>query len=215
MDTSTHGHLDEAGIAVTADKGFNFVAPIVHALELHLSSDATFTSGTWARKVKNLDGKYSECRGYDDTRFVVLPNTAPGRKLAAELMAKFPHFGPFSRKNRTGFILRDIEGDCMLRGDGEANFTVLDLDPRADTLAQLGTLLTRFEERCRSWWERVGRKDAIMKAERAAAWEAECRAASKARAPGNVIDAVRSAASLCYSRNEIVAWVTAALGDET
>lgn len=57
------------------------------SIELHLSSSPLFTK--YAKKVKALGGKYSECRGHSNTRYVHLPLTGEGRALANRLVAEF------------------------------------------------------------------------------------------------------------------------------
>jgi len=57
----------------------------VGAFELHLPS-AFELSQSRRKKIVELGGNYSECRGYSDTRFVAIPNSALGRELAATLL---------------------------------------------------------------------------------------------------------------------------------
>lgn len=188
---------------------FEFIAPIVHEFELHLSGDTGFTSGSWGRKVKDLGGRYTECRGYHDGRTVDVPNTAPGRKLAAELIARFSGFVPLGLKGKTTVILRRIEGECAYRGEGSANLVVQYVDPTADVLAQLGALLKRYEERCRARWEQAGRLAAIRKSE-----EDKQRAAElKAAAPEVAAAAVRRALELGCTVEEVRAAVGPVLAE--
>jgi hypothetical protein len=58
-------------------------------VELHLDRDPELTA-KYGKKIKELGGKYSECRGYDHIRYVDLPWTAAGRALATELMGRYP-----------------------------------------------------------------------------------------------------------------------------
>lgn len=197
---------------MTMEKSFEFVAPVVNSFELHLSGDTGFTSGSWGRKVKDLGGSYSECRGYHDGRSVDVPNTAPGRKLAAELIARFSGYVPLAPKGKTTVILRRIEGECAYRGDGSANLEVQYVEPSADALlvlAQLGVLLSNYEERCRVRWERSGRAAAIRKAE-----ENERRAVElKAAAPEVAAAAVRRALELGCSLEEVRAAIAPVLAE--
>lgn len=53
--------------------------------ELHLSPALELTQSQ-RNKIKSLGGGYTECRGYSQTRFVKIPNTAEGRELSAHLL---------------------------------------------------------------------------------------------------------------------------------
>jgi len=76
-------------------------------VELHLDGSPDFTRKGWARKVKAIGGRYSECRGIDTRRFVTLPASDEGLKLAAELSKAFPDY-----KGRVLWI-----GRCGQHGD--------------------------------------------------------------------------------------------------
>lgn len=214
-----YGHVDTFPLWPYGDvMSFDFIAPIVHEFEIHLCGDPGFTSGPWGRKVKDLGGRYTECRGYHDGRTVDVPNTAPGRKLAAELIVRFSGYVPLAPKGKTTVILRRIEGECAYRGEGSANLEVnyvnscreqREEDGAADVLKQLGALLTKYEERCRVRWERVGRPAAIRKAEDDARWAAQMKAA----APEAAAAAVRRALELGCSVEEVRAAVEPALAE--
>jgi len=62
-------------------------APVPKHVELHLHANPSFIKFTKA--VKALSGSYSACRGNNRIRFVVLPWTDEGRKLANRLFVKF------------------------------------------------------------------------------------------------------------------------------
>jgi len=62
-------------------------APEPKHVELHLYGNPTFTRFT--KQVKALGGHYSACRGHQQTRYVVLPWTEAGLKLANRLFVKF------------------------------------------------------------------------------------------------------------------------------
>ena len=189
---------------------FDFVAPVVMTFELHVGGDPEFTRKSWGRKVRDLGGRYSECRGYasTETRFVFLPNTSPGRALAAEILCAFP--GPIMGPRDGGVvILRDIEGACAPRdAGGGVVFNVTSRGrPAADVLAEIGKRLSRFEDRCREWWDRVGRERAELAAAESARREDE----RKASAPGRVADAIREALALGCSREDILGAIEASL----
>ena len=62
--------------------------PTPKSVELHLSGDPAFTK-KYGKAVKALGGRYSECRGHSNTRFVDIPWTDEGRSLADKLIADF------------------------------------------------------------------------------------------------------------------------------
>ena len=49
--------------------------------EIHCKPDAAFTR-KYGRKVKAVGGSYGDCRGYAETRYVVIPDSPEGRKVA-------------------------------------------------------------------------------------------------------------------------------------
>lgn len=156
-----------------------FASPVVNTLELHIWGGPDFTRLAWARKVKDLGGRYSECRGYEDMRFVFLPNTAPGRKLAAELGAQFPYRGQLV------LIFRDVEGTWQ-RGNGESNLVVQYLaaegrEPAA-VLDSIAACLRRFEARAQAWWEREGSATAVARVNQEKQAERERKAHALAQA---------------------------------
>jgi hypothetical protein len=60
-------------------------------IEMHLSRNPEFVKEGWSKRVKKVGGKYTACRGHSsDTRFVTVPLTDEGKKLANELLGKFP-----------------------------------------------------------------------------------------------------------------------------
>lgn len=56
------------------------------SIELHLPPNPL--TPTERRRIKQLGGEASECRGHSDTRFVHMPLTAAGLQLAEELLAR-------------------------------------------------------------------------------------------------------------------------------
>ncbi len=76
--------------------------PTPKSVELHLSSDPHFAK-KYGKAVKALGGRYSECRGHSNARYVTLPLTCEGRSLANKLVAEF------GRGRRTTVIARDVE----------------------------------------------------------------------------------------------------------
>lgn len=84
------------------------LVPIPSSIELHLGPDPDFTK-CHSRQVKAMGGTYTECRGYNDTRFVTLPNDDRGRALANELMRRYPGHdwgARGSKRNRTCVVFR-------------------------------------------------------------------------------------------------------------
>ena len=72
------------------------------SVELHLSGSPEFSK--YSKRVRELGGKYSECRGWkSNERFVTLPWTAEGRELADRLVEKFG-----SSSGRTTAIIRGV-----------------------------------------------------------------------------------------------------------
>lgn len=63
--------------------------PAPTEFELHLSANPDMPKRQGAL-VKSVGGRYSECRGYNDTRFVHLPNTEAGREIADLLLRTYP-----------------------------------------------------------------------------------------------------------------------------
>lgn len=61
--------------------------PQPKAVELHLGTSPEFSK--YSKKVKALGGKYSDCRGYNNKRFVTLPWSNEGRELANKLIVEF------------------------------------------------------------------------------------------------------------------------------
>lgn len=84
------------------------VAPAPTSFELHLNPSPDFTREGWGRKVKAVEGKFAACRGHTDIRFVTVPNTDAGQKLADELVQHFP------KHKRTTVICRGtgVSGDA-------------------------------------------------------------------------------------------------------
>lgn len=80
-------------------------APEPKHVELHLYGNPTFTK--FAKQVKALGGHYSACRGHQQTRYVVLPWTEEGRKLANRLFAKYGT--PSSGKKGVTVIARGVD----------------------------------------------------------------------------------------------------------
>ncbi len=76
--------------------------PAPKSIELHLGGSPDFSRG-YSAKVKALGGKYTACRGDSNTRFVTLPFTDEGRKLANTLVALFG-------KRETTLIARGLPG---------------------------------------------------------------------------------------------------------
>jgi len=74
-------------------------------LEMHLSASPAFTAKRWGHRVKNLGGRYSECRGDRDTRFVELPATRDGYLLADALLRDFRKYGC----NKTTVVVRGYD----------------------------------------------------------------------------------------------------------
>jgi hypothetical protein len=60
-------------------------------IEIHLNNDPTLAK-QYGSQIKALGGRYSACRGYDETRFVHLPASAS--KLADKLLARFGRAKP-------------------------------------------------------------------------------------------------------------------------
>lgn len=181
-----------------------FVAPVVNTFELHLWGGPDFTRLAWARKVKDLGGRYSECRGYEDMRTVYLPNTAPGRKLAAELAAQFPYRGKLT------LIFRDVEGTWR-RGEGESNLVVQYIaaegrEPAA-VLDAIAACLRRFEARAQAWWEREGFAEAVARLSR----EEEAERERKARALAEAAASARHAFARGHSASDVMHAVETAL----
>lgn len=75
MTTSNQAYLADTSIPTPID------------IDLHLNSSPEFSR--YAKKVRALGGRYSECRGYSPKRYVTLPWTDDGRKLANLLISKF------------------------------------------------------------------------------------------------------------------------------
>jgi hypothetical protein len=75
--------------------------PAPESIELHLSSSPLFSK--YAKKVKALGGRYTECRGHSHTRYVHLPLTSEGRSLANRLIAEF------SARPATTVIARGVD----------------------------------------------------------------------------------------------------------
>jgi hypothetical protein len=80
-------------------------APEPKHVELHLYGEPSFTK--FAKQVKALGGHYSACRGMQRTRYVVLPWTEAGRKLANRLFAKYGT--PTSGKKGVTVIARGVD----------------------------------------------------------------------------------------------------------
>jgi hypothetical protein len=74
--------------------------PTPKSVELHLGSNPEFTR-KYGAKVKAAGGRYTECRGHSNTRFVDLPWTDESRDLANKLIAEFGRLN-----NRTVVVLR-------------------------------------------------------------------------------------------------------------
>lgn len=181
-----------------------FIAPVVNTFELHIWGGPDFTRLAWARKVKDLGGRYSECRGYEDQRTVYLPNTAPGRKLAAELGVQFP-----CRKQMV-LIFRDVEGTWR-RGEGSSNLVVQYIategrEPAA-VLDAIAACLRRFEARAQAWWEREGFAAAVAQVNA----EKEAEAWRKARALADAASSARTAFARGHSPSDVLRAVQTAL----
>lgn len=76
--------------------------PAPRQIEIHLGTSPEFSR--YSKKVKALGGKYTEYRGYSNTRFVDLPFTEEGCELANRLVALFG-------KPKTTIIVRGIPRD--------------------------------------------------------------------------------------------------------
>jgi hypothetical protein len=181
-----------------------FIDPVVNTFELHIWGGPDFTRLAWARKVKDLGGSYSECRGYNDTRFVFLPNTAPGRKLAAEIGTQFP------RRGKLTLIFRDVEGTWR-RGEGSSNLTVQEIaaegrEPAA-VLDSIAGCLRRFEARAQAWWERKGFAAAVARVNE----EKEAERWRKARALADAAASARLAFARGHSTSDVMRAVETAL----
>lgn len=186
------------------DATLAFVAPIVNTFELHIWGGPDFTRLAWARKVKDLGGSYSECRGYEDQRTVYLPNTAPGRKLASELVAQFPF------RKQVVLIFRDVEGTWR-RGEGSSNLIVQYIAAEgrepADVLDSIVACLRRFEARAQAWWEREGFAEAVAKVNA----EKEAEAWRKARSLADAASSARTAFARGHSTSDVLRAVQTAL----
>jgi len=79
------------------------------AFELHLRVSVELTP-TMRKRIKEMGGKYSECRGNSDRRFVTIPNSAEGRELSAQLLNKSADGVRSSGKRYTAV--------CILRAEG-------------------------------------------------------------------------------------------------
>lgn len=106
-------------------------------IELHLGPDPTLV-GRYGSRIKRAGGKYRACRGYQDTRFVFLPNTTEGRELANELVRAYPGRDTLSGR------YREVTPVIFRGGADVGNVQYL----RRNTHERIETLLEYYEKAC-------------------------------------------------------------------
>lgn len=75
--------------------------------EIHCNASPDFTR-KYGRKVKAVGGTYSVCRGYSEKRYVKIPNTPEGRKVADAVIREFGRYHGSGRKNSCVVISRGV-----------------------------------------------------------------------------------------------------------
>lgn len=85
----------------------------IAAVEAHLSGNPEFTR-RFGQRVRNAGGKYNECRGHSETRYVTLPMAA--RDLMDEICATYP------KGLQTTLVARGLDADGFERHRIERSF---------------------------------------------------------------------------------------------
>jgi len=100
--------------------------------EIHIGSCSDFTRKGYGRKVKAVGGRFSTCRGYCDKRYVHIPDTPEGRKVADAVIKAFPAGAKTTIISR-GVIKAVYEGrEDYCRWGNMAWVPVQYVDPRSE-----------------------------------------------------------------------------------
>ena len=178
----------------TTPKRDDYVPTLVPDFRLDIATDPDFCAKGYGKKLRAIGGKYSECRGQDNTsRFLTIPNTTEGRDFAAEV-AKLFGGGRRSGRHR-GALLMVLHPHRHGCGYDSTSHNVR----RENALDDINHAFAVFDCQERAWWATVGRPAA----DAARVREAAERAADLADVPDSITRAVRRALALGASEETI------------